>query len=103
MDVKRNDPCPCGSGKKYKKCCGLKEAKAKAKTFSVPRSLAGFGNVFGPPDTKNPLFDLTKRVMRVLESEESVVPPDYIPESHASTEEAENPELPEPGSAKSLS
>lgn len=23
-DVKigRNDPCPCGSGKKYKKCCG---------------------------------------------------------------------------------
>jgi hypothetical protein len=19
----RNDPCPCGSGKKYKKCCGL--------------------------------------------------------------------------------
>ena len=22
----RNDPCPCGSGKKYKKCCALKEA-----------------------------------------------------------------------------
>ena len=21
-----NDPCPCGSGKKYKKCCGLKES-----------------------------------------------------------------------------
>ncbi|MEG1610763.1 MAG: SEC-C metal-binding domain-containing protein, partial [Bilophila sp.] len=21
----RNDPCPCGSGKKYKKCCGAKE------------------------------------------------------------------------------
>jgi uncharacterized protein YecA (UPF0149 family) len=20
--VKPNDPCPCGSGKKYKKCCG---------------------------------------------------------------------------------
>jgi len=20
----RNDPCPCGSGKKYKKCCGTK-------------------------------------------------------------------------------
>jgi len=20
----RNDPCPCGSGKKYKKCCGAK-------------------------------------------------------------------------------
>ncbi len=23
--VGRNDPCPCGSGKKYKKCCGLHE------------------------------------------------------------------------------
>ncbi len=23
--VGRNDPCPCGSGKKYKKCCGLEE------------------------------------------------------------------------------
>jgi uncharacterized protein YecA (UPF0149 family) len=21
----RNDPCPCGSGKKYKKCCGAKD------------------------------------------------------------------------------
>ena len=24
MKVGRNDPCPCGSGKKYKKCCGNK-------------------------------------------------------------------------------
>ncbi|HPF09760.1 MAG TPA: SEC-C metal-binding domain-containing protein, partial [Candidatus Cloacimonadota bacterium] len=23
--VGRNDPCPCGSGKKYKKCCGIHE------------------------------------------------------------------------------
>ena len=23
--VGENDPCPCGSGKKYKKCCGMKE------------------------------------------------------------------------------
>jgi SEC-C motif domain protein len=22
VDVGRNDPCPCGSGQKYKKCCG---------------------------------------------------------------------------------
>ncbi len=25
VKVGRNDPCPCGSGKKYKKCCGLLE------------------------------------------------------------------------------
>ena len=23
--VRRNDPCPCGSGKKYKKCCMKRE------------------------------------------------------------------------------
>jgi hypothetical protein len=22
MTIARNDPCPCGSGKKYKRCCG---------------------------------------------------------------------------------
>ncbi|MGG5569033.1 DUF1186 domain-containing protein [Myroides odoratimimus] len=26
--VNRNDPCPCGSGKKYKKCCLLKNTNA---------------------------------------------------------------------------
>ena len=26
----RNDPCPCGSGKKYKKCCLPKESEARA-------------------------------------------------------------------------
>jgi preprotein translocase subunit SecA len=25
IKVGRNDPCPCGSGKKYKKCCGQTE------------------------------------------------------------------------------
>lgn len=25
--IKRNDPCPCGSGKKYKKCCMVDFAK----------------------------------------------------------------------------
>jgi uncharacterized protein len=28
--VGRNEPCPCGSGKKYKKCCGPKDAEAVA-------------------------------------------------------------------------
>ena len=27
----RNDPCPCGSGKKYKKCCGKQDPNAKKK------------------------------------------------------------------------
>ena len=28
VKVGRNDPCPCGSGKKYKKCCGLNDSAA---------------------------------------------------------------------------
>jgi hypothetical protein len=27
MRTGRNDPCPCGSGRKYKKCCGLAVAE----------------------------------------------------------------------------
>ena len=27
--VGRNDPCPCGSGKKFKKCCEMKEKHKK--------------------------------------------------------------------------
>jgi len=30
MKTGRNDPCPCGSGKKYKKCCGSVEAQMTA-------------------------------------------------------------------------
>ena len=26
--IGRNDPCPCGSGKKYKACCALKKQPA---------------------------------------------------------------------------
>ncbi|WP_411848714.1 SEC-C metal-binding domain-containing protein [Staphylococcus xylosus] len=27
MRTERNDPCPCNSGKKYKKCCLLRQMK----------------------------------------------------------------------------
>lgn len=38
--VGRNDPCPCGSGKKYKQCC-LKNQKEKSSA-----SLAPLGKTF---------------------------------------------------------
>ena len=31
----RNDACPCGSGKKYKKCHGLKQAGARGNTVML--------------------------------------------------------------------
>jgi hypothetical protein len=41
MKVKRNDPCPCGSGKKYKQCC-LPIEQAKAKEEREWEDAAGF-------------------------------------------------------------
>jgi Tfp pilus assembly protein PilF len=32
----RNDPCPCGSGKKYKKCCLVKDEAAAAAARPPP-------------------------------------------------------------------
>ncbi|NIR58873.1 MAG: hypothetical protein GWO02_04805 [Gammaproteobacteria bacterium] len=29
MQARRNDPCPCGSGKKYKHCCAVKAQKSQ--------------------------------------------------------------------------
>lgn len=31
----RNDPCPCGSGKKYKNCCMLKEKEQAAAKYTA--------------------------------------------------------------------
>jgi len=34
----RNDPCPCGSGKKYKRCCRAKDQAAELATLSAKRA-----------------------------------------------------------------
>ncbi len=35
--IGRNDPCPCGSGKKYKKCCLTKTKVVSAEEFHYQR------------------------------------------------------------------
>ncbi|UCH82539.1 MAG: SEC-C domain-containing protein, partial [Nitrospiraceae bacterium] len=35
MQTGRNDPCPCGSGKKYKKCCLSKTYKERGREDSI--------------------------------------------------------------------
>jgi hypothetical protein len=42
--VSRNDPCPCGSGKKYKHCCLRKDI-----TASSPRSSPSLTDLHGKP------------------------------------------------------
>lgn len=36
IKIGRNDPCPCGSGKKYKKCCGAPALEEKAAEPASP-------------------------------------------------------------------
>lgn len=38
--IGRNDPCPCGSGKKYKHCCRSKDEAAEHAAFAAPRAAA---------------------------------------------------------------
>jgi len=38
LKPERNEPCPCGSGKKYKRCCGAETGPARA--FVHPRAIA---------------------------------------------------------------
>ncbi len=46
--IGRNDPCPCGSGKKYKKCCLPLDEEAKRNSAENPDESA---HDFSPPDT----------------------------------------------------
>ena len=41
--IGRNDPCPCGSGKKYKKCCGAPVVEGEMGADSPARKGAGAG------------------------------------------------------------
>ncbi len=44
--IGRNDPCPCGSGKKYKKCC-LNETKVvSTEEFHYQRLSEAYNRVF---------------------------------------------------------
>jgi len=35
IDAGRNELCPCGSGKKYKKCCALKQRSNRGSTLML--------------------------------------------------------------------
>jgi len=46
--VSRNDPCPCGSGKKYKVCClGKTPPEVKRKKYFLPAVIAVAGVAAG--------------------------------------------------------
>ncbi len=93
--VSRNDPCPCGSGKKYKKCCGpLEEARARKK-LSIAKPMPGLFTGAATPSQA-----LAKKVFKVLtktpsepapatEEKSSIPPSEPVeqPRSYGSLEE----------------
>ncbi|MGR3952071.1 MAG: SEC-C metal-binding domain-containing protein [Chlamydia sp.] len=61
--VQRNDVCPCGSGKKYKKCCALKDAAKKQRRFSGLKGL----NIQAKKN-ETPMKSFAGKVFQVLSS-----------------------------------
>ena len=47
MGVERNAPCPCGSGKKYKKCCMTKDGPLSSRAAMMLFALLLIGGVVG--------------------------------------------------------
>ncbi len=80
--VGRNDPCPCGSGKKFKKCCESKMAK---------RSI-GNAQVLGGSQKMSSLFS---RNVQPLTPSKPIAKAD----DKSKTEEAPKKEGPDPSDA----
>ncbi|MGB9790959.1 MAG: DUF1841 family protein [Thermacetogeniaceae bacterium] len=65
--VGRNDPCPCGSGLKFKKCCGKAPENFQISKMAGLLSLGTGAYIFGPPelivrDPLDPIMQLENRV-----------------------------------------
>ena len=61
--VERNDPCPCGSGRKYKKCClGADEQRQSAGPFHLSKPMGEAGVITSDLD------DLSNSVVSLIEA-----------------------------------
>ena len=63
----RNAPCPCRSGKKYKKCCLPKEEAARAPTPQAPTQSSVIVDFFGD-DEEDDLDELSNGVVDLIEA-----------------------------------
>jgi tetratricopeptide (TPR) repeat protein len=66
--IGRNDPCPCGSGKKYKKCClASDEAAARpALPAAVPERRPSLASYFQERDELNELTEASNAVVDMV-------------------------------------
>lgn len=67
-DIGRNVPCPCGSGKKYKKCCMQKKPSASSDTSALSFSWMDDEGLHlvapGKPASPEQLEKITKEYQR---------------------------------------
>lgn len=49
MKIGRNEPCPCGSGQKYKKCCSAKDEAAHAEVLAQAAAARAATAAEAPP------------------------------------------------------
>ena len=69
--IGRNDPCACGSGKKYKKCCMARDEAAALAARAVqpaaaPASLASLGSLFQQHDELDELTEASNAVVDMV-------------------------------------
>lgn len=55
MKIGRNQPCPCGSGEKYKRCCWERDRSARVTSAPAP---SPHSDLFDMPN--NDLFDIVE-------------------------------------------
>lgn len=67
MKIGRNDPCPCGSGKKYKKCCLNKQEK---NDFNINDFIITKASTAYKKDIKEPL--LNQKLLDIYEKNLSI-------------------------------
>ncbi|WP_088006806.1 tetratricopeptide repeat protein [Indiicoccus explosivorum] len=79
-DIGRNDPCPCGSGKKYKKCCG-KDTAADLVNQELDKSLRAVLQDFFE---NHPRPDHQKELLAFKDRMEDLLVPLYGEEKAAS-------------------
>lgn len=89
-----NDPCPCGSGKKYKKCCRLKPGKRDLKiSKKTDRNAASISSFFQstisaqPQNTPVPSADAKENSATQVKDDQSSSASDSDRKSEKTTRE----------------
>ncbi len=67
--IGRNDPCPCGSGKKYKKCCMGKDKEQKKEFLEKVESMNRISMSAGLAGRDKDIFDSKEEILESIRAE----------------------------------